>query len=382
MSQATAKSAKLSSELRYLNERLKDGRATLQSGFSMKRLGKPDPAFQPRAIHLDMDHVKTLDEIYQVRGSLDPVVIVHVARRDRDILVDGFHRHQVYRNAKECSIPAYVIEGTLEDAMEYAAMANQHAILKRTGHDIQKQVWMLLAIPRWFQAPDAEISRHVGVCAPRVTKYRSLFCQDRGIPLPAHYRDIHGGRRRRRADPKNPSIYRSSSGLYGCKIGRRSVWLGRDLVEARQQIAHLVEQDECRKRELDSANIFNSWLPLRGIVLQSVGGNGGLIKTKWYPGMGRIACGYGRIVTIARLDQPPELQIAIGRLILARTILRRPDDRFVCLCYVADGTKQMVEAAREAGVELLTPEELVESIQADDGGGSPDPAPDPAPHHA
>jgi hypothetical protein len=366
---ATVQKVKLSSEMRYLNERLKDGRAVLQAGFSMKRLGKPDPAFQPRVVHIDMQHVKDLDDIYQARGCLDAVVIFHVADGDRYILVDGFHRHEVYKNAREDAIPAYVIEGTVEEAVEYTAMANQHAILKRTNEDIKKQIDMLLAIPRWFDLSESVIGKHVGVSHSIVRKYRAAFCAECNVPFPTHYVASDGRKVIRPRNRVSPAIYKNRRGQYSATFNGRQIYLGTVQSEAHRNLETKIQMTIARRAKLEPTEFFDKWLPSFGIALTSSRLHGSI-----YAGIGITAHGYGRVVITARLDEPGAIYAAIGRLYALREILEKPGDRLVmvCVCYPDDGPEALVEVARRLGVELLTPEELVASIKGDEAGEADD----------
>ncbi len=363
---ATVQKVKLSSEMRYLNERLRDGRAVRQDEFSMKRLGKPDPAFQPRVVHLDMEHVKTLDNIKQARGYLDPVVVVHVAEENRDILVDGFHRHEVYKRAGELGIPAYVVEGTEEDAIEYAAMANQHAILKRTTEDVKKQISMLLDMERWAQKPDHTIGAHVGVKGSTVSKYRAAHYKERGLSKPEFFVRADGFKVARRGTSQSlPRISKSSTG-YQTSIKGKNIYLGTRLADAQETLAEKLETTEQRRKVLNntSTGFFQVYLPSFGVSLSTRQLTG---KGRTFPGLGSIGIGYGRVVIIARLDEPAAIYTAIGRVYALREIVGRPDDTpvIVCVCYPDDGPEELVEVARRLGVELQTPEELVASIKGD-----------------
>lgn len=363
---ATVQKVNLSSELQYLNERLRDGRAVLQDQFSMRRIGNPDPGFQPRAINLDEDHVDSLGEIYLAKRVLDPVVLFYVPNEDIYILIDGFHRHAVYKRARQETIPAYVVEGTVEDAIEYSAMANQHAILKRSPEDIKKQVYLLLDIKKWFDAGDRVIGRHVGVGSERVKRHRAAFCKDRGVSFPEMVTTSEGVTRRRRPSITNPALVKISGdrGGYSSKIGGRNVYLGKDLATAKSNYATIMIKRERRRAVLEPRKFFKEWLVSRGLSFDPC-----LVAQPTYPGIGTAAQGYGRVAIVARLDEPSAIYAAIGRLYALREILGRLGDRLVmvCVCYPDDGPKALVEVARRLGVELLTPDEVVVSIKGDDG---------------
>jgi hypothetical protein len=368
---ATATRVKLTSEMQYLNDAIREGRAVLQDKFSMKALGNPDPAFQPRVVHLNMDHVDTLKEVYHVRGKIDPVTIFRIIGKkpsdDLYILVDGFHRHEVYKRAGEVAIPAYVIEGTVEDAIEYAAMANQYTLLKRNKEDIKKQIYMLLKIPDWFKRTDTEVGRHVGITAGTAKKYRLLYCKEKDMEPPSliFENDITRIQKRKNTLPKKPPINITPDGKFVCEINKRKLYLGDNLQDAKRNLDEKFGRIIQRTEILHIENL-GSWLRTRGIVLR-----GPEYDYKRYRGIGRAFHGYGRVVITARLEEPGAIFTAIGRLYALRHILQEPDQRLVmvCVCYPEDGRETLVQVARDLGVELLTPEEFVASVkgeQADD----------------
>jgi hypothetical protein len=370
---ATAK-VKLSSEMQYIQEALKSGRATLQK-FSMRRLTRLDKSLQPRVVHLDMDHVKNLGDNLQVQlaigRDLYPGVLFHDPAKDWVGLVDGWHRLKAYQIAGLDYFPAYVVEGTKEDAIEYAAMANQHAILRRTKEDVRKQIFMLLEIPRWLEKSEKEVAKHVGVSAPTVNRHRAAFCRDRGV-WPRNLYTTHDGgiwtRRRRNGDL--PRIIAKPNGkktAYVTCIKGKTIYLGLELSRAKVILDEKLASMDLKRTTLKDDVFFQSWLWSRGISLDRPKFPPGV-----YRGLGNSAHGYGRVVITARLDEPGAVYTAIGRLYALRHILRKPDHRLVmvCVCYPDDGPEALVQVARDLDVELLTPDEFVAGIKAETDAGA------------
>lgn len=166
----------------YLQDALKSGKATIQD-VSMKAIGTPDTRLQARIEHLDKEHVRKLHEIKIREGKLSPVAIFRTSA-EKLLLADGFHRHEVYRNEKAESIPAYVIEGEWIDAVEFATMCNRQLCKPRAREDIKKAAFMILDTPEWFGRGDAWIAKHIGTSPVTITRYRVEFCEATNRKLP------------------------------------------------------------------------------------------------------------------------------------------------------------------------------------------------------
>lgn len=388
-----AQRVKLTSEMQYIQGALRDERATLQK-FSMKELRKPDPSFQPRVVHLNMDHVKNLGDILQnllkLGHDLEPGVIFRDSKANWKALVDGFHRHEAYRLAKLPYFPAYVIEGTKDEAIEYAAMANQHAMLTRTREDVRKQVEMLLGIPRWFRLTVTEIANHVGCAPSTVSKYRSAYCDARGLDIPpilvVNSSGLEYVKRRRKAanlPVVQEEVFRTKNAKervrFTAKVDGKTVYLARSTLDgpdrdrkrsrAEEKLKGVVLATEDRKggrKQILTRDRLVVWLHGRGVVVE----RDGLHRSK-YPGISCLRC-RGFLIDVCD-SMADGIHGVVGSLLLFRQLVAPGDGgaRLVVVCCPEEGPPEIMGLASQIGIEFLTPEELVASIKGDDDQSTP-----------
>lgn len=88
-------------------------------------------------------------------------------------LADGFHRVHAYRAAGKSQIPANIRQGTQQDALLYAAGANDTHGLRRSPEDKRECVRMILAVPEWASRSDNWIAGACKVSQPFVGKVRA-----------------------------------------------------------------------------------------------------------------------------------------------------------------------------------------------------------------
>lgn len=87
-------------------------------------------------------------------------------------LADGFHRYFGAKHAERTSIPCYVRQGTLRDAILFAVGANQQHGLRRTNEDKRSAVQRLLNDEEWVAWSDHKIAEHAGVSQQFVSATR------------------------------------------------------------------------------------------------------------------------------------------------------------------------------------------------------------------
>ncbi len=165
----------------------KEGRVRNEE-LSMKVL-KPDLSLQARVNHIDVDHVRALHDILKNGQPLAPIIVFEIEELKGKAVVktfkiaDGFHRHEVYKREGLAGIPCIVVSGTLQEAIEYAASANQTLSLKRSREDIRKAVWLLLE-NGWLDRSAMWIGKIVGISGQSVTKYKAEYCQSKNVTMP------------------------------------------------------------------------------------------------------------------------------------------------------------------------------------------------------
>jgi hypothetical protein len=383
-----AQRVKLSSEDQFIQEAIRSGRATIQK-YSLKQLTKLDKAMQPRVNHLNVEHAKNLTDILQnlkkLDRDLDPGVLFRDPKTNWIGLVDGWHRLHAYMTIrpKLDYFPAYVVEGTKEEAIEYAAMANQHARLRRTPEDVEKQLRMLFALPKWWNSSNWIIAEHVGVGRSTVHKHRAKYSSDTGVPLPEEVlnargqvfrkRVIHADIRSGRARPK---IFEASDGSCMANVGGRLVRLGSKGIDNAEKVldaklpsvlGDYERSDEVRRVSLKTGHLIER-LASGGFYFRSTGvGHTGCGI------VGLTGCGTTAVTaTLAKRDASATL--AIGRVLSLREY-DNPTHRAVVVCYPEDGPEEILDLGRRLGIEFLTPEQLVASIKGDSGDEQGTPAP-------
>ena len=87
-------------------------------------------------------------------------------------LVDGYHRYFAYKKVGIKDIPVEIINGTLRDAVLYAAGVNDDHGLRRTNEDKRKAVMTLLNDLEWCEWTDTAIAKECNVSSMTVGRIR------------------------------------------------------------------------------------------------------------------------------------------------------------------------------------------------------------------
>ena len=100
---------------------------------------------------------------------------IEVTRVDTGELfpTDGWHRAKATQRCGWTEIPARILDGDWESAIEAAVAANAKHGLPLTAADRRKAVKMLLGLPKWARTSDREIARQCGVTHPTVAAVRA-----------------------------------------------------------------------------------------------------------------------------------------------------------------------------------------------------------------
>lgn len=365
-----AKKIQLAPDEIYIQEALKDGRATIQE-VSLKALGRPDVAFQARVKHIDMDHVHRLSLIHDQEGRLSPIVVFHAVEgaKQRWIVADGFHRHEVYRRKGERAIRAYVVDVPMDsiehEARLFAAMCNQVTLLTRTPQDVRRAVDILLSDPEAWQWSNKRIASHCGCGLGLVDRARAAHAESTGIPFPKKVIRSDGvaTRFKRPGEPiticsKKREDLKSGKQFFA-NVGGKQILLGCDEQQATSILdSKIMEQEESRRRlTLDAVQTS---LLRRGFNFEGMAKVDTLHDVR-----GRLGCGV--IFTTARFDKDDSVPWAVGCLLMLRVLLGQPAVRLVCVCYKQDARPHSIEVASNLGIEFLTPDELVESLKGEKG---------------
>lgn len=129
-----------------------------------------DPQLQMREQGLNDEHVNDLVEAIKQDKVLPKVQIRRIKDRG-DFVTDGFHTVEAHRVAGCSKVPVNIRNGTWEDAVMDAAIANQeHHALKRSNKDKRRAVQMFLSVcPNWS---GAKIAQELGVSDTLVNDVR------------------------------------------------------------------------------------------------------------------------------------------------------------------------------------------------------------------
>jgi len=112
----------------------------------------------------------TVKEYIDVLDDLPPITVFEVD--GEYVLVDGFHRYAAYKQAGRDTIPCEILQGTLDDAREYACGANRAHGLRRNDGDKRKAVEEFFKIPGRDTLNNSEAARKLGVSVPFIKKVR------------------------------------------------------------------------------------------------------------------------------------------------------------------------------------------------------------------
>ncbi|MFN3192287.1 MAG: ParB/RepB/Spo0J family partition protein [Aureliella sp.] len=102
------------------------------------------------------------------RNELPPVVVYHDPQSGELFLADGYHRTAAAERLERKTVKARVVEGTLSDAILYAANCNKHNAVRFTNADKRKAVLTLLET--FPGKPQRWIAEQCGVTQPFVSK--------------------------------------------------------------------------------------------------------------------------------------------------------------------------------------------------------------------
>jgi hypothetical protein len=336
-------------------------------------MGKPDTAFQARVNHLNMDHVHRLAGCYDLDGKLSPVVIFRAVdgRKTRMILADGFHRHEVHRRKGVPAIRAYVIDVAMDriehEARLFASMCNQVTLLARTDKDKRKAVELLFADSETWLWADNRIAKHCGVAQSSVRKYRTDYSVNNRRKLPEKTIKSDGTTQNYRHEKPENYIYRQPQ----CRGGKQSktryrfyktikgkyVHLGTTEDSAREKLNEITEYQDNHRVKL-TRNIERDFFACRGLSFNSCEKTCGN-RTDGIAGHH----GHGLIYVVTEFQDKRDIPVAIGTLRLLRLKMNMLDARLVILCYPEDGPQDLIEWARQDGIEFFMPEGLVANLK-------------------
>lgn len=312
----------------FMAQARKEGRVRNET-LSMKVL-KPDLSLQARVNHLDVDHVRALHDILKGGQQLAPIVVFEVEQPKGKAfkIADGFHRHEVYRREKAPGIPCIVVTGTMQEAIEYAASANQALSLPRTKDDAKKAVFMLFA-NGWLGKSARLIHLQTGVSTGSVERYRLEYCKAEGMDRPRLVEYSDGRVNARRSAGGNKAKEAES---------RRIV------------------------RLLSHGSSLASWLLPRGVRL--IGKQDGFHIGVYAASNYAVACLKIDPGSAGPTVAAEAMLLGMGKALFAKSCFGKTKP-VVLVPSPLNAFGEIVEIARSLGVEFMTLDEFVAAMKAD-----------------
>lgn len=301
-------------------------------------------------------------------GSVFPPVVVFRATDERMILADGFHRVEARRRLGLKNVRAVIRDGTPEDAVLFGIEANFNPdnIREVTKDDRQHAVATMIRNATFRTWSDSEIASRCGVAGQTVRLIRMRLAESENVPIPRRILAFANGKPtgqtfayRRKPAPRTCGTGRS--GLV-VRFDGESHYISADGCNeaASKMHADLLAEVERRRDCLADNRRFRRWLSTR-LVSSDVAD----------------ACLGGILVSGVVLVPVPDVAYdAVLKALGVLFLLRRgtPGARGVLVVSRRVGSSAVgkaMQAAREAGVELLTPEELVASLKGEAGDPQP-----------
>jgi hypothetical protein len=151
-----------------------------------------DARLQCRADGLNQDHLEIVTDAIKANAPV-PRILVFRIKDMGDLPVEGFHRIESRKRLGKKTIPAYVRNGTWEEAVLAAAGANkEHNSLIRTRPDKTNAARLVLQhYPKWT---DSRIAKEIGVSNHLVADVRAEL-EEAGRLKPEPVRESISGKK-------------------------------------------------------------------------------------------------------------------------------------------------------------------------------------------
>lgn len=344
--------------------RLSEGRQWI----GIKNLEAPDEV-QPRA-GIDKDWVSQL-ATFRREGSEFPPARVYQLPNAQLILAEGHHRRWALLGENETDMLCDVVDGTMEEAIVYAAGSNKsNGVKPMSPHDITRAVEMILAIESWWNRSNAVIGRRIGCKGTKVGRIRKQLAESKGLSIPDHViREdgaitTYGGRRSNRE--AMPSISR-----HGNKVRclYKNEWHSASTIDELHKIMNGVfSQEEKRKRSLKPSNLYQ-FMKDSGFEMvkwTSFWGSSDIQATQlkvWVKNdVVATSCDFSSpekcLVGLGILEL---VSLNVGRLKLAKNHVEAIR-RQVIMSYKGDCAPKLIGLCEKVGIEFMTPDELIASL--------------------
>jgi hypothetical protein len=306
-----------------------------------------------------------------LRGDEFPPVVVFFDGK-KNWLADGFTRHGAAKKAGKRAIRAEVRAGTKRDALIYSAGANQKFSIPRTPEDIRKAVEMILSDAEGFRWGLDRIAKHVGISPATVRRHRAVYLSERGLEEPEEVLGADGETYSAKGGSATPPGWRmefrdrgSKGKFYEARRGGgRKIYLSSDRAVAEAKLQQLKDEDRpvipkashVSPTRINCDDHLKDWLARKGFGFRGHHELGCPAVSGYH--------GFGRAYVYTEEMTGVNFLVAVGRVLLLRQKLD-PSARPVVVCWHDTFQKGPVELARQIGIEVMTAEEFLDSLQAD-----------------
>lgn len=318
-----------------------------------------DHAIQSR-VKTSVDYEHEFSEA-MLRGDVFPPVTVFFDGRTY-WLADGFHRYGATSKLAQfderfASIRCDVRDGSRRDAVIFSAGANKKISIPRNDNDKRRSIRMVLEDEDGFTWPRCRISRHCGVSPHLVQSQMVEFCKKRGVKIPETFVRPATAAGWNRA----PQLYESKVGTcrsYSTKIDGAKVNLGTDKKKAAAKLAEIRKSITDPPPPIVAGRTGLAILENNGLKFFDIRTSGGLITgLTGYTGRGCVA-------VVASDHSHGAFVLAVGKALLSRQHLN-PTWRAVILLGPLGSPEAISGMARQLNIELLTPPQLISSLDDD-----------------
>jgi len=153
------------------------GAANAQRPYELRMdLIRVDQEIQVRVGGLNQEAVQAYTAILENDGDLPPVTVYQEPHDDGYWLADGFHRYQAHINAGKVNIMAFVMNGSREEALDYAESANLEHGLALSNEDKKNILHRRLSREHeWAQWSNGALARVLGVSSMTIKRWIDDF---------------------------------------------------------------------------------------------------------------------------------------------------------------------------------------------------------------
>lgn len=313
-----------------------------------------DERLQPRA-ETDKEWCRELSALIKEGDSDIPAIDVFVIAGIYYV-VSGFHRCGAAKSLARTEIKCNIHDGTWGDAVAFAAGSNKTPNGKKPmgPKDLRKAVRMLLDVPKWRLASLALIVEHVGCSETLARRMRIQYFADNNLEIPQEVVTRSGVIRPTRNTKRN-DLKRTVSQTGHIHVGGKPTYVDRSRAGDRVDVTD-PETTGLPRWRLSTIDAFALRMESLGFHVENVRVGHSA------SGVSGARCGDSVVVLLMSLDS----QILRSKFfdVLAIKTTLGVDGRAIVVAYDIKES-EITRVANTMGIEVLTPEEFVESLKTD-----------------